>query len=136
MKEDWPTIYKIKYAMADLLYFQQNWAECGPAFDAVVAENPNGARGRRGRVRLGALLPEHLRPSTHKGDADAQGQRQPPDGADKKEEGEGGGRGGEVQARRTFTEQPEGHDHRLQPLHLLHQAGRERQARRRSSSSR
>ena len=26
--------------MADLLYFQQRWAECGPAFDAVVAENP------------------------------------------------------------------------------------------------
>jgi len=40
VKEDWPTIFKIKYAMADLLYFQQRWAECGPAFDAVVAENP------------------------------------------------------------------------------------------------
>lgn len=39
-KEDWPTIYKIKYAMADLLYFQEKWAECGPAFDSVVAENP------------------------------------------------------------------------------------------------
>jgi TolA-binding protein len=40
VKADWPTIYKVKYAMADLLYFQQRWAECGPAFDAVVAENP------------------------------------------------------------------------------------------------
>jgi TolA-binding protein len=40
VKEDWPTIYKIKYAMADLLYFQQRWADCGPAFDSVVAENP------------------------------------------------------------------------------------------------
>ena len=40
VKADWPTIYKIKYAMADLLYFQQKWAECGPAFDSVVAENP------------------------------------------------------------------------------------------------
>ncbi len=40
VKEDWPNIYKIKYAMADLLYFQGNWAACGPAFDAVVAENP------------------------------------------------------------------------------------------------
>src|SRR5207237_1116381 len=40
VKEDWPTIRKIKYAMADLLYFQQRWAECGPAFDAVVAEDP------------------------------------------------------------------------------------------------
>jgi tetratricopeptide (TPR) repeat protein len=40
VKEDWPNIYKIKYAMADLLYFQQRWADCGPAFDSVVAENP------------------------------------------------------------------------------------------------
>jgi tetratricopeptide (TPR) repeat protein len=43
VKEDWPTIYKIKYAMADLLYFQERWGECGPAFDAVVAENPTAA---------------------------------------------------------------------------------------------
>ncbi|MBC7052157.1 hypothetical protein G6O46_24415, partial [Salmonella enterica subsp. enterica serovar Enteritidis] len=40
VKEDWPNIYKIKYAMADLLYFQKDWAKCGPAFDSVVAENP------------------------------------------------------------------------------------------------
>jgi hypothetical protein len=40
VKEDWPNIRKIKYAMADLLYFQQRWAECGPAFDAVVADDP------------------------------------------------------------------------------------------------
>ncbi|MDP9033469.1 MAG: tetratricopeptide repeat protein [Myxococcota bacterium] len=40
VKEDWPTIYKIKYNMADLLYFREKWAECGPAFDAVVQENP------------------------------------------------------------------------------------------------
>ncbi len=43
VKEDWPTIYKIKYAMADLLYFQERWGDCGPAFDSVVAENPTGA---------------------------------------------------------------------------------------------
>jgi tetratricopeptide (TPR) repeat protein len=42
VKEDWPTIFKIKYEMADLLYFQKDWAKCGPAFDAVVAEDPNG----------------------------------------------------------------------------------------------
>jgi tetratricopeptide (TPR) repeat protein len=41
VKEDWPTIYKIKYNMADLLYFRERWAECGPAFDSVVQENPN-----------------------------------------------------------------------------------------------
>ncbi len=42
VKEDWPTIPKIRYHMADLLFFQKKWAKCGPAFDAVVAENPNG----------------------------------------------------------------------------------------------
>ncbi len=40
VKDDWPTIYKIKYDMADLLYFREKWAECGPAFDAVVQEDP------------------------------------------------------------------------------------------------
>src|SRR5205823_14580756 len=39
VKEDWPSISKIKYAMADLLYFQKDWEKCGPAFDAVVAED-------------------------------------------------------------------------------------------------
>jgi TolA-binding protein len=40
VKDDWPTIYKIKYNMADLLYFREKWAECGPAFDSVVQEDP------------------------------------------------------------------------------------------------
>ena len=40
VREDWPTIYKLKYNVADLLYFQQNWQECGPAFDRVVDEDP------------------------------------------------------------------------------------------------
>lgn len=42
VKDDWPTLYKIKYNMADLLYYQEKWAECGPAFDSVVAEDPTG----------------------------------------------------------------------------------------------
>jgi tetratricopeptide (TPR) repeat protein len=42
VREDWPTISKIKYSMADLLYTQKDWAKCGPAFDAVVAEDPTG----------------------------------------------------------------------------------------------
>ncbi|MBI4701501.1 MAG: tetratricopeptide repeat protein [Deltaproteobacteria bacterium] len=42
VKEDWPTIPKIRYAMADLLYFQKKWDKCGPAFDAVVADDPRG----------------------------------------------------------------------------------------------
>ncbi len=42
VKDDWPTLYKIKYAMADLLYFQERWKDCGPAFDQVVDEDPKG----------------------------------------------------------------------------------------------
>lgn len=42
VKEDWPTIPKIRYAMADLLFFQKKWDKCGPAFDAVVALDPTG----------------------------------------------------------------------------------------------
>jgi hypothetical protein len=40
--EDAPTIPKLKYYYADLLYGQQMWAKCGPAFDEVVAMNPTG----------------------------------------------------------------------------------------------
>ena len=53
VKEDWPTIFKVKYLMADLIYFRadntangdealREWKKCGPAFDAVVDENPAG----------------------------------------------------------------------------------------------
>lgn len=38
--EDAPTIPKLKYAYADLLYGQGRWEECGPAFDEVVALDP------------------------------------------------------------------------------------------------
>jgi hypothetical protein len=39
--EDAPTVPKMKYAYADLLYGQGEWEKCGPAFDAVVALDPN-----------------------------------------------------------------------------------------------
>ncbi|MFO0612294.1 MAG: tetratricopeptide repeat protein [Polyangiaceae bacterium] len=42
VKEDWPTIPKIRYLMADLLYFQKDWKRCGPAFDAVFESDPEG----------------------------------------------------------------------------------------------
>ncbi|MCC6647029.1 MAG: hypothetical protein IT374_15830 [Polyangiaceae bacterium] len=40
VKDDWPSLFKVKYAMADLLYFQEDWEKCGPAFDMVVEEDP------------------------------------------------------------------------------------------------
>ncbi|GAC1536771.1 MAG: hypothetical protein NVS3B10_00880 [Polyangiales bacterium] len=39
---DAPTIPKMKYSYADLLYGQGLWEKCGPAFDEVVALDPNG----------------------------------------------------------------------------------------------
>ncbi|MFO0757861.1 MAG: tetratricopeptide repeat protein [Byssovorax sp.] len=42
VKEDWPTALSIRYQRADLLYFQKDWAACGPAFDAVVDADPKG----------------------------------------------------------------------------------------------
>ena len=42
-KDAWPSIYRIKYNMADLLWVQQDWEKCGPAFDVIVAEDPNSA---------------------------------------------------------------------------------------------
>src|SRR5262249_7074106 len=53
VKEDWPTSFKIKYAMADLLYSQKEWAKCGPAFDAVVAEDPNGTEAAKAAYAAG-----------------------------------------------------------------------------------
>src|SRR5215510_12894010 len=65
VKEDWPTIYKIKYEMADLLYFQKDWAKCGPAFDAVVAEDPNGSLAAEAAY-ASVLCYQNIYTETHK----------------------------------------------------------------------
>ncbi|AKU99978.1 TPR domain protein, putative component of TonB system [Labilithrix luteola] len=65
VKEDWPTIYKIKYAMADLLYFQKDWAKCGPAFDSVVAENPQAAEAAEAAY-ASVLCYQNIYDETHK----------------------------------------------------------------------
>jgi tetratricopeptide (TPR) repeat protein len=72
VKEDWPTIYKIKYAMADLLYFQKDWAKCGPAFDSVVAENPNAPEAPEAAY-ASVLCYQNIYDETHKGDAAKKG---------------------------------------------------------------
>ena len=72
VKEDWPTIYKIKYDMADLLYFQQRWADCGPAFDAVVAENP-GAPEAAEAAYASVLCYQNIYEQTHANGADRKG---------------------------------------------------------------
>lgn len=80
VKEDWPTIYKVKYAMADLLYFQKRWEECGPAFDSVVAENPTGPDAAEAAYAA-VLCYQKMYDQMYKGDADKKGKGLGPKGA-------------------------------------------------------
>ncbi|MGF1469689.1 MAG: tetratricopeptide repeat protein [Sandaracinaceae bacterium] len=41
-RRDWPTAYNISYYYAELLWRSDNWELCGPAFDRVVALDPQG----------------------------------------------------------------------------------------------
>lgn len=72
VKEDWPSIYKIKYAMADLLYFQKDWAKCGPAFDSVVQENPQAPEAAEAAYAA-VLCYQNIYDETHKGDSAKKG---------------------------------------------------------------
>ncbi len=72
VKEDWPDIMKIKYAMADLLYFQKDWEKCGPAFDSVVAEDPKGANAAEAAFAA-VLCYQNIYTERHKGGEDRKG---------------------------------------------------------------
>lgn len=72
VKADWPNIYKIKYAMADLLYFQKDWAKCGPAFDSVVAENPQAPEAAEAAY-ASVLCYQNIYDATHTGDSAKKG---------------------------------------------------------------
>lgn len=85
VKEDWPNIYKIKYAMADLLYFQKDWAKCGPAFDSVVAENPTGPEAAEAAY-ASVLCYQNIYEETHKGGADRKGSGNLPGKKESKED--------------------------------------------------
>ncbi len=90
VKEDWPNIYKIKYAMADLLYVQERWEDCGPAFDAVVAANPNSPEAPEAAY-ASVLCYQKMYDQMHKGDDDKKGKGMAPDsvrGGDDKKAGE------------------------------------------------
>src|SRR5690606_38987810 len=41
-KDSWPTLYRVSYFYAELLWTMKDWERCGPAFDAVVKINPQG----------------------------------------------------------------------------------------------
>ncbi len=80
VKDDWPTIYKVKYAMADLLYFRKRWEDCGPAFDAVVEENPTGPDAAEAAY-ASVLCYQKMYDQMYKGDADRKGKGLGPKGA-------------------------------------------------------
>ena len=68
VKEDWPTLFKIKYAMADLLYSQKDWPKCGPAFDGVVLEDPTGPEASKASYAAG-LCYQKVYEATHQENA-------------------------------------------------------------------
>jgi tetratricopeptide (TPR) repeat protein len=82
VKEDWPNLYKIKYAMADLLYFQQRWDECGPAFDSVVDEDPKSAEAPEAAYAA-VLCYQKMYDQMHKDDSDRKSAGLGPKGAGK-----------------------------------------------------
>jgi tetratricopeptide (TPR) repeat protein len=84
VKDDWPTLYKIKYAMADLLYFQQKWELCGPAFDSVVDENPTGPEAPEAAY-ASVLCYQKMYDAVHKGVDAKKGIGLGPKGADTKD---------------------------------------------------
>lgn len=85
VKSDWPTMYKIRYAMADLLYFQQRWEDCGPAFDAVVAEDPKAPEAAEAAY-ASVLCYQKMYDQMYKGEADRKGRGLGPTGEEKDRE--------------------------------------------------
>jgi tetratricopeptide (TPR) repeat protein len=67
VKEDWPTLFRVKYAMADLLYSEKDWAKCGPAFDSVVAEDPTGPEAAKAAYAAG-LCYQNVYEASHQGE--------------------------------------------------------------------
>ncbi len=94
VKEDWPNILKIKYAMADLLYFQKDWKRCGPAFDSVVAEDPKGPQAAEAAF-ASVLCYQNIYTDTHKDGSDKKGTGNLP-GSDDDKPGKGKGKGGKA----------------------------------------
>ena len=72
VREDWPSLYRLRYARADLLYEQQRWDECGPAFAEVAAEDPAAAETPEA-LYASALCYQKSYQRAHTAGADRQG---------------------------------------------------------------
>jgi hypothetical protein len=82
VKEDWPTLSTIKAAKADLLYVRGDWAKAGPAFDALVEDDPTSPEAAE--WAYAAVLcyqklydQQHAGRSDRKGTGNMPGQRDP-----------------------------------------------------------
>jgi len=106
VKEDWPTIYKVKYAVADLLYFRKRWEECGPAFDAVVAENPTGPDAPEAAY-ASVLCYQKMYDQMYKGESDRKGKGLGPKGASESDREAKAGEWAKFKPK-DFTEQQKG----------------------------
>jgi tetratricopeptide (TPR) repeat protein len=72
VKEDWPSRGKIAYLMADLLYARKRWDKCGPAFDAVAADDPRGPLAAESSY-TSAICYQNLYHASHAGRSDRVG---------------------------------------------------------------
>jgi TolA-binding protein len=105
VKEDWPNIFKIKYAMADLLYFQKDWEKCGPAFDSVVAEDPSGPQAAEAAY-ASVLCYQNVYTEAHKDGSDKKGSGNLPSGEKSKKDPKAADRA--KYAPKEFTENQKG----------------------------
>ena len=62
VKDDWPTHLQDQVRDGRLALLPEGWAEVRSGVRLGRRRGPERRRGARGRVRRGALLPEHLRP--------------------------------------------------------------------------
>jgi hypothetical protein len=68
VKEDWPSRLKVAMSRAELLYAQKDWPRCGPAYDAVVDEEPRGPLATEAAY-VSALCHQHAFLAAHHGQA-------------------------------------------------------------------
>ncbi|MEM9691334.1 MAG: hypothetical protein AAGA56_02210, partial [Myxococcota bacterium] len=67
VKEDWPTLTRLRYLRADLLYVQSDWERCGPAFDAVVKDDPQAPEAAEAAFTAALCYQRRHRQRTRKG---------------------------------------------------------------------
>ncbi len=124
VKEDWPTIYKIKYAMADLAVLPEGLGEVRSApFDSRRRREP-ARPPRPPRPRTPSVLCyQNIYDETHKDGSAKKGAGNPPgQKTDEEVRQEGAADDSEKLKPKEMLRKPEGHGPGLQSVHLLHQA--------------